>query len=228
MMNLHDMTARLIRDLDFDDFDELVIFDHGSDDPASISWLAEVERRDKVTVDRRAAIPDESLYRSWNDTIRRALERYDDPAVDAVLLNNDVRLPPGFVRFMTRALRAGDPRVMIAYPDVSASLEQGLPRTIDVTPTRGLAAQGGLTGWAFALKAEAFRSELPYIDERLRIYSGDRDLVHTVETHGYYAARVNGLPCKHRLGSTRRKRPELKEQQRRDVALWWGEHRQRK
>ena len=223
MMNFHEHTAHVVEDLDFDELDELIIFDHGSDDPASIAWLAKIERRPKVTVDRRAAIPTESLYRSWNDTIRHALARFNDrKRVDVVLLNNDVRLPAGFIGFLTRAVRSGDPRLMIAYPDMNAILDDGLPQNTDLEPTRGLADDGGLTGWAFALKAEAFRREIPYIDERLRFYSGDRDLIFNLETRGYYAARVRGLPCLHGLGVTRKKRPELKDQMRRDVKLCWA------
>lgn len=224
MMNLHDRTARVIADLDFDEFDELIIFDHASDDPATLVWLREIERRRKVTVDRRGIIPEESLYRAWNDTIRHALARFDGPEVDVVILNNDVRLPRGFVRFLTRAMRSGDPNILIAYPDAQAKRKSGLPRRVELTPTRGLHADGGMTGWAFALRAEAFRGRIPYIDERLKFYSGDRDLVHAVESRGYTAARVNGLPCEHGLGVTRKRRPELMEQQKRDIALWWGEH----
>ena len=225
MMNLHRLTSRVLDELDFAELDEVVIYDHGSDDPATIRWLAAIERREKVSVDRRAAIPEESLYRSWNDTIRRALDRHAVVEVDVVLLNNDVRLPEGFLGALTRALRAGDGRLAITYPDVDATLEAGIPRALDVTPTKGLKGEGGLVGHAFALKAELFRSELPYIDERLKFYSGDRDLIHNVEAAGYHAGRVNGLPCTHHWGGTRRRRPELKEQQRRDVSLWWGEHR---
>lgn len=224
MMNLHDETAAVIADLEGDDFDELIIFDHGSDDPATIAWLAEVEQRPRITVDRRGVIPEDSLYRSWNDTIRHALTRFDASVVDVVLLNNDVRLPRGFVGFLTSALRSGDDRALIAFPDKRATMDRGLPRRVHLTPTRGLHGDGGLTGWAFALKAEAFKGLVPFIDERLKIYSGDRDLIHAVETRGYYAARVDGLPCQHTLGTTRRRRPEIKAQQERDIKLWWGEH----
>lgn len=224
MMNLHEATARVIADLDFDEFDELIIFDHASDDPASVAWLRQIARRSKVTVELRRIIPEESLYRAWNDTIRRALARFRGREIDVVLLNNDVRIPPGFIRFLTRAMRTGDPKAMIGYPDATAKLANGLPDTIELTPTKGLYGDGGMTGWAFALKAEAFRQELPFIDERLKFYSGDRDLVHAVETRGYHAARVNGLPCEHKLGMTRKRRPDLVEQQNRDIALWWGEH----
>jgi GT2 family glycosyltransferase len=111
---------------------------------------------------------------------------------------------------------------MITFPDARAPLRSGVPWRIRVTPTKGLAMEGGMTGWAFALKAEAFRSELPLIDERLKFYSGDRDLVHSVEMAGYRAARVDGLPCTHQRGATRKRRPELKEQQDRDIHLWWS------
>lgn len=224
MMNLHDETAAVLADLEGDTVDKILIFDHGSDDPATLAWLAEVEQRPGVVVERRGVIPVESLYRAWNDTIRYALAHYDTAAVDVVLLNNDVRLPRGFVDFLTSALRSGDPRVMIAFPDKEAPMDGGLPARARLTPTRGLHPDGGLTGWAFALKGEAFRGLLPFIDERLKIYSGDRDLIHAVETRAYYAARVDGLPCQHTLGTTRRRRPELAKQQERDVELWWGEH----
>lgn len=224
MTNLYEQTARVVADLDFDDLDELVIYDHASDEPMTIAWLAAIEFAPKVSVDRRGSIPEESLYRSWNDTIRRALEQSDAPEVDVVLLNNDVRLPPGFIRFLTRALRSGGSELMITYPDAGADLADGLPDRIELTPTTGLHADGGLTGYAFAIKAEAFREELPFIDERLKLYSGDRDLVHGLQIRGYHAARVNGLPCEHSHGATRKRRPELQETQRRDVELWWGEH----
>ncbi len=225
MMNLHEATARVIADLDFADFDELIIFDHASDDSTSIAWLRQIARRPKVTVDLRGIIPEESLYRAWNDTIRVALARFRAREVDVVLLNNDVRIPRGFVRFLTRAMWSGDPKVMIAYPDATAQRKNGLPDRTELTPTKGLHADGGMTDGHFALKAEAFRGDLPFIDERLKFYSGDRDLVHDVETRGYYAARVNGLPCEHKLGMTRRHRRDLVQQQNRDIALWWGEHR---
>lgn len=219
MMNLHELTRKVVEDLDFDDFDELVIFDMGSDDPASIDWLYSIALERKVVVERRAAIPEESLYRAWNDTARRALARFpDEPGVDVVLLNNDVRLPPRFVSHLAGALRSGDPRVWITYPDSRRKVRQGIG-PLSLTPTEGLAADGGMTGWAFAIKAEAFRGPLPYIDERLRFYSGDRDLIRNVETRGYYAARVNGLPIGHGLGATRKRRPELAEQMRADVEL---------
>lgn len=224
MTNLYEQTARVLADLDFDAVDELVIYDHASDDPMTLAWLAAIEFAPKVTVDRRGGIPDESLYRSWNDTIRRALARSDAPEVDVVLLNNDVRIPPGFIRLLTRALRSGGPDVLIVYPDAQADLLAGVPDEIRLTPTTGLHADGGLTGYAFGVKAEAFRDRLPLIDERLKLYSGDRDLIHNVERRGYHAARVEGLPCQHSHGATRRLRPELAETQRRDVALWWGEH----
>ncbi len=225
MMNLHRLTRRVVDDLDFDELDELVIYDHGSDDPATLRWLERIGRRPKVTVDRRGPIPRESLYRSWNDTIRRALRRYPGREVDVVLLNNDLRLPDGFLGVLTRPLRSGDGRVAITYPDTEARLEAGVPSSITLTPTRGLAAQGGMVGWAFAVRAELFGEALPFIDERLKFYSGDRDLVHAVETRGYYAARVNGLACRHHWGATRRRRPELDEQKQRDMTLWWSEHR---
>jgi hypothetical protein len=224
MMNLHEQTARLIDDLGSDAIDELIIYDHGSDDPRSIQWLAEVERRPKVRVDRREAVPAASLYRSWNDTIRRAITRYPDGPVDVVILNNDLRVPRGFVRFLTRALRTADPTIMITFPDARAPLALGVPWKVRLTPTKGLAIDGGMTGWAFALKGEAFRGDLPLIDERLKFYSGDRDLIHSVEAAGYTAARVDGLPAVHERGATRRRRPELKEQQDRDVRLWWGKN----
>ena len=224
MMNMHELTASVIEDIDFDAIDELILFDHGSDNPETIRWLSEVDRLPKVRVDRRAAIPPESLYRSWNDTIRRANERFPADAGDVVILNNDVRLPRGFVRCLTRALRAGDPTVMITFPDVRAPLKHGVPWKIELTPTHGLVRNGGMTGYAFALKAEAFRDTLPLIDERLKFYSGDRDLIHSVESAGYSAARVNGLPCEHQRGATRKRRPELREQERRDIRLWWGEN----
>lgn len=219
MMDRHELTRKVVEDLDFDELDELVIFDMGSEDPASLEWLEEVELEEKVVVDRRGPIPEESLYRAWNDTARRALELFpDEPGVDVVILNNDVRLPPGFLGTLTRALRSGDPRVWIAYPDARRRVRDGIGR-ISLTPTRGLANDGGMTGWAFAVKAEAFRGPLPYIDERLRFYSGDRDLIRNVEIRGYYAARVKGLPIDHELGATRKRRPELLEAMRGDVEL---------
>ena len=41
----------------------------------------------------------------WNDTIRRPLDRFRGREIDVVLLN-DVRIPPGFIRFLTRAMRS--------------------------------------------------------------------------------------------------------------------------
>ena len=37
--------------------------------------------------------------------------------------------------------------MMIAYPDATAKRKNGLPARIELTPTKGLHGEGGMTGW---------------------------------------------------------------------------------
>lgn len=203
--NRADLTIPLVDRIYADGgFRSLVLADNGSDDPKTTDWLGRLRTVPKVEVVRYPALGaryvhgldrPHSLYRSWNLAIEWAA-RVDDVAV---ILNNDLTVPERFVPRLAEALAAAPADVAIAYPDTLGTRH---PADEPITRTRGLWPDG-MTPFAFAIDPGRYPT-LPQIDERFILYCGDVELLWRTQATGLTAARVNGLPVEHRLGSTRK------------------------
>lgn len=188
----HEMTGPLVERLLADDaLDRLLLADNGSTDRATLRWQASVGQDRRVTVLRWPPLGvGHSLYRSWNVCI--------DDAGDgtAVVLNNDLDVPAGFVAALTGALWACERRVAMTYPRCAPAPSDGASGP--VTETYG-PWPAGWTPFAFAGRG------LPKIDERFVLYCGDVELLWRVQASGRVAARVEGVEVVHRLGGTRKR-----------------------
>jgi len=211
-----DLTAPLVASLldQRDDWHRLMLIDHGSTDSDTCDWVTRMHLVDGVEMVALDRIPTASLYSGWNLAISHAA---DDDGI-AVILNNDITIPDRFIADLINPIR-DHPVWWATHIDQQVDHTDSAP-TGRITQTRGLARDGGLTGWAFAVAAGHWdQPGMRPIDEQLRFYSGDRDLVRLIRRAGGWQGRVDGLGVTHRSGATRRARPDLLAQQTADMAL---------
>lgn len=196
--------TRYVAELALDDLDVdlVVLSDNGSTSEEVLSWLESLSADPRVRVEHRPPLgPETSLYRLWNDHLALAQELEGN----LVLVNNDVRLAPGSFGHLGRALVDAPPDVAAVYPDWNRPLEAGVD-VGELTPTRGAWTKGGLSGFAFAVKAALVEplGPVPRFDERYAWIYGDGDFVEGLELEGYTAARLEGLPLEHDQSTTAR------------------------
>lgn len=151
------------------DLDRLFVYDNGSTGVAA-AWLAQLARSADAEVVDAAGW---NLHRMWNDGVGRA--RAIDPHADIAVLNNDVEIGPTFLSSLSAALHADD--------DLWAVSPRYDDRPVDgVEHVRGTWKDGGMAGWAFVVKGEAF--DHVRFDEGFTWWFGDDDFVAQIEQHG--------------------------------------------
>lgn len=131
----------------------------------------------------------------WNYGITEARRltwrRTDQGEHFTLVLNDDVRLPPGSIWRLLECLE--DTRADIAHPDLSEQLRAG-EYTLSTgipEPKRNLYYR--MTGWCFMMRGAAGF----HADERFVWWCGDDDLEWRVRINGGGVARVGGTGAQH-------------------------------
>lgn len=155
------------------------------------------------------------LYEMWQRGVERARERAE--ACDIAVLNNDLRLGPDFLRSLGATLRS-EPALWAVSPRYD-------DRPISGTEyVSGTFKDGGLAGFAFVTRGEAF-DQLAF-DAGFNVWFGDDDLVAQIEQAGHKVALTSATWVEHIDGGghTLRQRPDLCEELRADkermIAKW--------
>lgn len=188
-----EMTRQLVGQLHAQGgYTDLLIFDNGSTDPATVEWLA---AQDAATVFDAVG---SGISEMWNAGIAEALARHGGLA-DVVLLNNDIRVGPRFLRRLVAGLRS-QPGMMAASANYDGRPGSG------VSPLRGICANrydgtGGLAGFAFAVRAEWIASGFRF-DESMAWWYSDNDLCLEVEKAGGWYGLVHDARCEHLGGGS--------------------------
>lgn len=198
MRDLHHLTKALLGDLCADpQFGVLRVFDNGSVHRNSVTWLNSLDV-ENVEVVRR---PNSPIYRMWNE----ALWELAEPGAHVAVLNNDIRVPVGFLGYLSEALSISPPDVVISYPDWKGAESRHCLPTGQVVPTQGTRNLGGMCGYGFMVDVDACRSAgVPPIDESFEWLCGDGDLIQQVQARGLTAAKVEGLGIEHVGSATSR------------------------
>lgn len=186
-----DLTKNLVAQLcEHGGFDEIFVFDNGSLD-ATLKWLRSPSVLSAGVMS--FARPEATIYEMWQEGLELSRKMAPKAGANVAFLNNDIAFGPRFLQRMSRALR-GNNDVDVVYPDWNGA---GASRR-GTTPTTGTAADGGMCGFAFMVRAE----RCPDFDTRYQIWAGDDDLVAAVIAAGHKVARVNGLSCEHLDGGS--------------------------
>lgn len=192
----HEMTAAVVASLDAD---HVLVCDNGSVPPLEIPG-AEV-----------VSTPDLSISQMWNLGLDTAAKRYDGPHNVAVL-NNDLRVPPGFLDDLARGLRTARDH-LIAYPNIHDLPADAIVPTSN--PTTGLS----MSGWAFMVRGEAGLR----VDEQFRWWFGDNDLQLQAEKLGGKVVCVGGVTCEHlHPNESTQANPDLQQIAKEDEGRFWA------
>ena len=168
-------------------YEAITVFDNGSG-PETRNWLsAQADAGRIYLVDATGW----RLYRMWNDGVRRARDR--SPVCDVAILNNDLRLGPAFLASLSRALRA-DPHLWAVSPAYDGRRVDG------VEIVEGTYKDGGLAGFAFMVRGEAF--DAVGFDEGFEWWFGDDDLVAQIERCGGRVGITGGTSVVHVNGGS--------------------------
>lgn len=184
----NDLLVPLVRELlDQNELYRLLVMDNSNHQTAK-HHLPKDERL--VIADARAM----SIYRMWNEGWDWALNLA--PQVNLAILNDDILIPQQFLSRMVLALRS-DPKWWLVYPDYRCRVADDL--LCDEAPkmTHGTYHHGGMSGWAFMVRAEVRRAGLPRIDEQFEWWCGDDDLAKQIENMGGQQGCIGGMPVDH-------------------------------
>jgi hypothetical protein len=143
---------------------------------------------------RELSYPNYTIYEMWNSARRYIQDTYPKEELNIAFLNDDIELKDNALSLMSRELRR-EKDVAIVFPDPTVSWDSGPTGTL--TPTDTTFGAGGMTGFCFMMKGEL---DIPYVDENLKLYWGDDDLVKQTIAKGYKICRIDGLPIQH-IGS---------------------------
>lgn len=154
---------------------------------------------------RELPYPRYTIYEMWNGIWQYIQKLYPKDILNIAFLNDDIKLPTNGIQALAHNLRIR-PELGIIYPDVNGSwdlpygLVQGIANPFyEVQYTNTTGGAGGMTGFCFVLKAEL---GIPYIDENLKLYWGDDDLVKQTIAKGYKVGKLVGMPIQHVGGMT--------------------------
>lgn len=181
--------------------DVILVLDNGHSTENHIKLLQmEQEAFDKFHVYK---LPNRSIYQLWNWGWKyaRGFAGKNKP-VNIAFLNDDVEIKPYTIEVLAKNLRKHKDLGAI-YPDYDWDVIW--PVELDgfskIRYTESTFGAGGMAGFCFMIKGEM---EIPYVDETLRWWYGDDDLVKQIGLAGYKIARVVGLEVEHQPeGSSR-------------------------
>lgn len=188
---------------------DVIVFDNGHEPPLNLPRVTVVDARG------------DGIYRMWNRGWQMALERFPGK-VNVAILNDDIKILPGTIHILARALRA-DPRIGCVYPDPSVRRAR-LPGHVNYTTEWDPAGARSMTGFCFVFKGEL---DLPPFDEGMEWWYGDSEFDESVKLAGYGVARIDGVPISHVSDAETNdwaRRPELKEAIERDGIRWAERH----
>lgn len=191
-----DLTLQLVEQLaEQGEAAAVLIYDNGSSDETreqlrATSWPAGLN----LGVFDAAGL---NIHQMWNAGLTRAVAMAQP--CNVAILNNDLKIGPGFLSGLARALRH-DPLAAVVSPNYDDRALSGMP---DTQVVRDIAAgrydgTGGIAGFAFMLKGEAgYR-----FPEELAWWYGDNDMMATVQMTGMHGLIALGVTCEHLGGGS--------------------------
>ena len=154
----------------------------------------------------RIPMPGVSIYAEWNAAAEYAKEK----GTLLALLNDDIHLMPGMLTQLTEALVADQGLGLLSF-DWDPS-----PSPLCVVPAKGTYQHGGIAGWGFVVKPNAW----PGIDPSYRVWYGDDAMVEGMLQAGWGVGRYRGLLVRHEASTTVNRLPWVNEAIAADTQRW--------
>lgn len=215
-----DHLLNLLERIKLDDIDQIVILDNGH---TKENWARIYNWGQKNIWLEIFKVPTMTIYEMWNWGWKYA-KGYAGLhiGVNVAFLNDDIDIWPDSISEMAHFLRS-TPGLAAVSLDPNRTETMPYVQIVDTT-----AGAGGMAGFAFMIKGEL---PIPFIDENLKLYWGDDDLVKQIRHAGYEVGVIRGLPVEHAGSLTIRQmdseqRRRIMEQDRLYFNQKYNEHRE--
>ncbi|MGH9036414.1 MAG: glycosyltransferase family 2 protein [Acidimicrobiia bacterium] len=208
-----DLTRQLVGQLEAGGgYDALFVLDNGSTD-GSADWL---RRRPDSTRLVLIEAPSVGIYGLWNLGVR--LARSWAASCNIAVLNNDLRIGPGFLHRLSTGLRSA-PDLWAVSPNYDGRTHNG------VQYVRSTFKGGGLAGFAFMVRGEVF-DRLSF-DEGFSWWYGEDDFVAGITAAGGRVGVIGEATVEHVGGGSQSVRytPEVLASIERDRRRMWAKWR---
>lgn len=182
----HALTSALLTELakDSSAYREILIYDNRSTLPVQDTMLPSIAPRTKIIAFAGTGV----INAMWNNGADRALAAANGKEHNVVYLNNDLEIGKHFLSRINTCLRSADD-VGIVYPNFdNRSTVPGL-----LQETEGIAPDGGMSGFAFAIRGELQLRVNPLF----RWWCGDADLEIKTRSLGYKVCCATHVYIKH-------------------------------
>jgi hypothetical protein len=133
--------------------------------------------------------PDAGIYEMWNSGVNYFAKEANGP-FNIAIFNNDIRIGPHTMKRLATALRADD-GLLAVCPNYDKRPGTGIEKK------PGSYGNGGLAGFCFMVKGEAFGNVIPYFDENYLWWYGDDDFITSVWASGHQCGIVLGCTVEH-------------------------------
>lgn len=190
--NRLDLTKQLLHQLETQGgYDRIFVFDNGSN-VKTRGWL---ERQKIATVVDAAG---KNIHQMWNAGIQMSMRAW--PKTNIAILNNDLDLGDEFLARQARTLRSSD--LVAVGPNYDNRTIDG-----DYQEVKGICAArydgtGGLPGFAFMVRGEAFMRGVPLFDENYQWWFGDNDWLLKLDRLGLKYGIVSDATVTHLEGGS--------------------------
>jgi GT2 family glycosyltransferase len=156
--------------------------------------------------------PEDTIYGMWNDAAKWASTMEGSYLA---LLNDDIHLEPGVLTKLVEALDDNPALALVSVDWDDTPVEEPY-----VTRALGTFREGGIAGWAFAVKPNRW----PGIDPLYRCWYGDDSLVEQLIREGWEVGRYRGLHLVHETSTTIHALPWTQEAIIEDALRWARRH----
>lgn len=184
----HDLTQPLLDQLaEQGGYEAVFVYDNGSVEPAAEA----LKLPENVEVIDAEGL---TIHEMWNAGILRSLTR--SARCNVAILNNDLILGDQFLEGLAWHLRLRQ-QVLAVCPNYDGrTFDAGMRQVVGTAGGRN-DGTGGMSGFAFMVKGEAFAAGLPKFDENLKFWYGDDDLTRNIEAVGGAVCLVRDITVEH-------------------------------
>jgi GT2 family glycosyltransferase len=156
-------------------YDRIFVYDNASGTPDAYK---PVEERDDTLVIPAAG---KTIHKMWNAGIRQAIGTVT--RCNVAILNNDLIVGDQFLTEMAKGLRCHPQLVAVSGNYDGRDFPEYVQAVQGIAAGR-MDGSGGLAGFAFMVRGEAFQAGLPMFDEQFELWYGDNDFVLNIDRMG--------------------------------------------
>jgi hypothetical protein len=186
---------KLLSGLSFDNVNRIFILDNRKDNTPLIRQHSYISTQKEEWLNSYGL----TIYEMWNTMWQSLKESYPGEELNIAFLNDDIEIKSGSLGVLSYFLRRDNILAAIC-PDYDSPWHDrpyGMYNPEfdhSVVYTNSTFGDNGMAGFCFMIKGEL---DIPYVDENLKLYWGDDDLVKSILKMDYKIGKLVGMPVSH-------------------------------